>query len=59
MRKAHVWRAFLIERRKFSENKNGWLGREDSNRDMANWSRMHSPVRDKSQNLFWLKFVGP
>jgi hypothetical protein len=39
--------------------RNASLGREDSNPDMANWSRMHSPVRDESQNLFWLKFVGP
>jgi hypothetical protein len=35
MRKARVWRAFLIERRKFSGNKNGWLGREGSNLRMA------------------------
>jgi hypothetical protein len=25
MRKARVWRAFLIQRRKFSETRNGWL----------------------------------
>jgi hypothetical protein len=25
MRKAYVWRAFLINERKFSENKNAWL----------------------------------
>ena len=35
MRKAHVLRAFLIERRKFSKNKNAWLGREDSNLRMV------------------------
>jgi hypothetical protein len=27
MRKARIWRAFLIKERKFSENKNAWLGR--------------------------------
>jgi hypothetical protein len=37
MRKARIWQAFLIEERKFSENKTAWLWREDSNRDMANW----------------------
>jgi hypothetical protein len=37
MRKARIWRAFLIKERKFSKNKNAWLGREDSNLDMANW----------------------
>jgi hypothetical protein len=35
MRKARVWRAFLIQRRKFSETRNGWLGREDSNLRMG------------------------
>jgi hypothetical protein len=25
MRKARIWRAFLIEERKFSKNKNAWL----------------------------------
>jgi hypothetical protein len=25
MRKARTWRPFLIKKRKFSENKNGWL----------------------------------
>ena len=28
MRKARSWRAFLIEGRKFSENRTAWLGRE-------------------------------
>ncbi len=28
MRKARIWRAFLIKERKFSKNKNAWLGRE-------------------------------
>src|SRR5216684_736103 len=37
IRKARIWRAFLIEERKFSKNKNAWLGREHSNLDMANW----------------------
>jgi hypothetical protein len=34
MRKARIWRAFLIKR-KFSENRNAWLGREGSNLRMA------------------------
>lgn len=36
-----------------------WLGREDSNLDMANWTRMLSPVREEPQNRFSVKFVGP
>jgi hypothetical protein len=35
MRKARVWRAFLIQRRKFSETRTAWLRREDSNFEMA------------------------
>jgi hypothetical protein len=35
MRKARIWRAFLIEERKFSKNKTAWLGREDSNLRMV------------------------
>jgi len=35
MRKARIWRAFLIKERKFSKNKNAWLGREDSNLRMV------------------------
>jgi hypothetical protein len=31
MRKARIWRAFLTKERKFSENKNAWLGRQVSN----------------------------
>ena len=31
MIKARIWRAFLVKERKFSENKNAWLGQEDSN----------------------------
>ena len=31
IRKARVWRAFLIQRRKFSETRNAWLTWEDSN----------------------------
>jgi hypothetical protein len=26
MRKARIWRAFLVKERKLSENKNAWLG---------------------------------
>src|SRR6202521_6079755 len=59
MRKARVWRAFLIQRRKFSETRNAWLAREDSNLDMANWNRMLSRVREEPQILFSLKFIGP
>ena len=43
MRKARIWRAFLIKERKFSKNKNAWLGREDSNLRM---------VESKSGNPF-------
>jgi hypothetical protein len=38
---------------------NAWLGRKDSNLDMANWNRMLSPVREEPQNLFSLKSIGP
>jgi hypothetical protein len=31
MKKAPIWRAFLIQRRIFSEPRNAWLEREDSN----------------------------
>jgi len=30
MRKARIWRAFLIEERKFSKNKNAWLSWKES-----------------------------
>jgi hypothetical protein len=37
-----------------------WLaGREDSNRDMANWIRMLSPVREESQHLFFVEIHRP
>jgi hypothetical protein len=36
MRKARIWRGFLIKERKFPENRNAWLAREDSILDMAN-----------------------
>ena len=35
MKKARIWQAFLIRRRKFSETHIAWLGRKDSNLDMA------------------------
>ena len=49
-RKARNSQVFLIKKRKFSQNKNGWLGREDSNLRMvesksgylANEINMHS-----------------
>ncbi len=58
MRKARIWRAFLIKKRKFSENKNAWLGREDSNLDMANLESL-SAFGEEPQNLFPLKFISP
>jgi hypothetical protein len=39
MRKARIWRAFLIKERKFSENRNGWLTSQGSN--------LHIPERKK------------
>jgi hypothetical protein len=36
-----------------------WLGREDSNRDMASWIRMLSPVREESQNPFFVEVHRP
>jgi hypothetical protein len=33
IRKARIWRAFLIERRKFSQTRSAWLTWEDSNFD--------------------------
>ena len=53
MRKARIWRAFLIKERKIFENKNAWLRREDSNLDME----IRRSVREKRQNLFPLKFI--
>jgi hypothetical protein len=35
MRKAPIWRAFLIEESIFSENETAWLGRKDSNLRMV------------------------
>jgi len=46
-------------RGRIPERHNAWLGREDSNLDMANWNRMLSPVREDKQDLFSLKFIGP
>jgi hypothetical protein len=45
MRKARVWRAFFIQRRKFSETWNAWLGREDSNLRMVE-SKSGKPFND-------------
>jgi hypothetical protein len=47
--------AFLIKEIIFFENANSWRGRED----LANWNQMLSPVREKPQNLFPLKFMSP
>ena len=46
MRKARIWRAFLIKKRKFSENRNGWLGREDSNLRMGESKSPALPLGD-------------
>ena len=46
MRKARIWRAFLIKERKFSENKNAWLGREDSNLRMGESKSPALPLGD-------------
>jgi hypothetical protein len=53
MRKARVWRAFLIQRRRFSETRSAWLTLEDSN--------FHIPLlknafeMSKEFPLFWPK----
>ncbi len=36
-RKARIWRAFLIKKRKISENENAWLTSEDSNLRIPDW----------------------
>jgi hypothetical protein len=46
MRKARIWRAFLIKERKFSKNKNAWLGREDSNLRMVESKSTALPLGD-------------
>jgi hypothetical protein len=46
MRKARVWRAFLIQRKKFSETRNAWLGREDSNLRMVESKSTALPLGD-------------
>jgi hypothetical protein len=47
MRKARIWRAFLVKRRKFSENKNAWLGRKGSNHRMVD-PRFARPKQQQS-----------
>jgi hypothetical protein len=46
IRKARIWRAFLIDRKKFSETRNGWLGREDSNLRMGESKSPALPLGD-------------
>jgi hypothetical protein len=46
MRKAQVWRAFLIQRKKFSETRTAWLGREDSNLRMGESKSPALPLGD-------------
>src|ERR1700676_1301793 len=46
MRKARIWRAFLIRRRKFSETHTAWLGREDSNLRMVESKSTALPLGD-------------
>jgi hypothetical protein len=46
MREARIWRAFLIQRRKFSKTRTGWLGREDSNLRMGESKSPALPLGD-------------
>ena len=46
MRKARIWRAFLIQRRIFSETRTAWLGREDSNLRMGESKSPALPLGD-------------
>jgi hypothetical protein len=46
MRKAPIWRAFFIQRRIFSETRNAWLGREDSNLRMGESKSPALPLGD-------------
>src|SRR4051812_30866290 len=46
MRKARILRAFLVKQRKFSENRNAWLGREDSNLRMVESKSTALPLGD-------------
>ena len=46
IRKARIWRAFLIERRKFSQTRSAWLGREDSNLRMVESKSTALPLGD-------------
>ena len=56
MRKARIWRAFLIKKRKFSKNGNGWLGREDSNLRMVESKSTALPLGDAPTD--WLECGG-
>jgi hypothetical protein len=51
MRKARIWRAFLIQRKKFSETRNAWLGREDSNLRMGESKSPALPLGDAPIDL--------
>jgi hypothetical protein len=46
MRKARIWRAFLIQRRKFSETRNAWLEQEDSNSRIPDRTQPLRAIRD-------------
>jgi hypothetical protein len=46
MRKARIWRAFLIKERKFSENKNAWLEWEDSNSRIPDRTRSQRELHE-------------
>jgi hypothetical protein len=53
MRKARIWRAFLIKERKFSENKNGWLTWEDSNFHIPLSKNAFEMSTELAENLTW------
>jgi hypothetical protein len=52
IRKARIWRAFLVKKRKFSKNRNGWLGREDSNLRMVESKSTALPLGDAPIAVF-------
>jgi hypothetical protein len=54
MRKARISRAFLIKKRKFSENRNAWLTWEDSNFHITISKNGFEMSREFA--LFWPKF---
>jgi hypothetical protein len=59
MRKARIWRAFLIQRRIFSETRNAWLGREDSNLRMGESKSPALPLGDAPLDCLESGGTGP